>query len=116
MTEAVHVAGAIRGGASLVHGVQMRNVADKAVDVDAGDVADALSAARRLPARRPAGVQHDVLKRAAAGLPPFDEDAQRSDLCPLTPTGIDVLQINVGKLCNQTCRHCHVDAGPTAAR
>ncbi len=29
MTEAVHVATAIRGGASLVHGVQMRNVADK---------------------------------------------------------------------------------------
>lgn len=29
MTEAVHVAAAIRGGASLVHGVQMRNVADK---------------------------------------------------------------------------------------
>jgi len=23
-----------------------------------------------------------------------------------------VFQINVGKLCNQTCRHCHVDAGP----
>ncbi len=29
MTEAVHVANAIRGGASLVHGVQMRNVAEK---------------------------------------------------------------------------------------
>jgi len=29
MTEAVHVAAAIRGGASLVHGVQMRNRADK---------------------------------------------------------------------------------------
>src|SRR5947207_13210634 len=28
MTEAVHVAAAIRGGASLVHGVQMRNKAD----------------------------------------------------------------------------------------
>jgi alkylhydroperoxidase/carboxymuconolactone decarboxylase family protein len=28
MTEAVHVAAAIRGGASLVHGIQMRNVAD----------------------------------------------------------------------------------------
>ncbi len=28
MTEAVHVAAAIRGGASLMHGVQMRNVAD----------------------------------------------------------------------------------------
>ena len=29
MTEAVHVAAAIRGGASLVHGVQMRNHAGK---------------------------------------------------------------------------------------
>jgi radical SAM/Cys-rich protein len=25
---------------------------------------------------------------------------------------IDVLQINLGKRCNQACRHCHVDAGP----
>jgi len=29
MTEAVHVANAIRGGSSLVHGVQMRNIAQK---------------------------------------------------------------------------------------
>ncbi len=29
MTEAVHVASAIRGGASLVHGLQMKNVNDK---------------------------------------------------------------------------------------
>jgi alkylhydroperoxidase/carboxymuconolactone decarboxylase family protein len=29
MTEAVHVASALRGGASLVHGLQMRNVADE---------------------------------------------------------------------------------------
>jgi alkylhydroperoxidase/carboxymuconolactone decarboxylase family protein len=29
MTEAVHVSAAIRGGASLVHGVQMRNVAGR---------------------------------------------------------------------------------------
>jgi len=33
-------------------------------------------------------------------------------LHPLRPTSIDVLQVNIGKLCNQTCRHCHVDAGP----
>lgn len=26
---------------------------------------------------------------------------------------IDVLQMNLGKLCNQTCQHCHVDAGPS---
>src|SRR4051812_22355051 len=30
----------------------------------------------------------------------------------LAPVGIDIFQINVGKLCNMTCRHCHVDAGP----
>ena len=30
----------------------------------------------------------------------------------LKPTGIDILQVNVGKMCNQTCNHCHVDAGP----
>ena len=29
MTEAVHVASAVRGGASLVHGLQMRNAARK---------------------------------------------------------------------------------------
>lgn len=26
---------------------------------------------------------------------------------------IETLQINVGKLCNQACHHCHVEAGPT---
>jgi radical SAM/Cys-rich protein len=25
---------------------------------------------------------------------------------------LDTLQVNVGKLCNQACQHCHVDAGP----
>ena len=34
------------------------------------------------------------------------------DLYPLRPTAVEVMQINVGKLCNQTCLHCHVDAGP----
>ncbi len=26
---------------------------------------------------------------------------------------VEIFQINVGKMCNQTCKHCHVDAGPT---
>lgn len=33
-------------------------------------------------------------------------------LAPLRARTIDTLQINLGKVCNQTCRHCHVDAGP----
>jgi len=31
---------------------------------------------------------------------------------PLRAAGIQVLQINVGRRCNQVCHHCHVDAGP----
>ena len=42
----------------------------------------------------------------------FDDALQTVGLYPLRATGIDILQINVGKRCNQTCRHCHVDAGP----
>src|SRR5512136_1267950 len=30
----------------------------------------------------------------------------------LRPAPLGILQINVGRLCNMTCRHCHVDAGP----
>lgn len=30
----------------------------------------------------------------------------------LRSASVEILQVNVGKLCNMTCRHCHVDAGP----
>ena len=30
----------------------------------------------------------------------------------LTPLGVGTLQVNITKLCNQACRHCHVDASP----
>ena len=42
----------------------------------------------------------------------FEAALESSALWPLKPTRIEILQINVGKRCNQTCRHCHVDAGP----
>ena len=45
--------------------------------------------------------------------PIFEESLRAAGLHPLTATGITVFQINVGKLCNQTCRHCHVEAGPS---
>jgi radical SAM/Cys-rich protein len=43
---------------------------------------------------------------------PFEEKLATAGVQPLHATGITVFQINVGKFCNQTCRHCHVDAGP----
>jgi len=30
----------------------------------------------------------------------------------LNPLSIETMQVNLGKLCNQACKHCHVDAGP----
>ncbi len=42
----------------------------------------------------------------------FTDVLRENGLERLRATSIDVLQINVGKLCNQTCHHCHVDAGP----
>lgn len=32
---------------------------------------------------------------------------------PLRPKNIEILQINLGYLCNQVCNHCHVNAGPS---
>jgi radical SAM/Cys-rich protein len=43
---------------------------------------------------------------------PFEQALAAGGVGPLRAAGIKTLQVNVGKLCNQTCRHCHVDAGP----
>ncbi len=43
---------------------------------------------------------------------PFDATIADYGVAPLTARTISTLQVNVGKLCNQTCTHCHVDAGP----
>src|SRR5438552_14883157 len=58
--------------------------------------------------------QNRILARTGA-CPQFEKRMGQSGLPPLHATGIAVFQINVGKLCNQTCRHCHVDAGPDRA-
>ncbi len=42
----------------------------------------------------------------------FENKLDKIGLFPLTPTGIEIFQINVGYMCNMTCKHCHVDAGP----
>ncbi len=32
---------------------------------------------------------------------------------PIRPSGIDILQLNVGYKCNMSCKHCHLEAGPS---
>jgi radical SAM/Cys-rich protein len=57
----------------------------------------------------------EAQRRRLAGIPlsrTFETALASADLLPLRPTRIEILQVNVGKRCNQTCRHCHVDAGP----
>jgi radical SAM/Cys-rich protein len=45
-------------------------------------------------------------------IPSLEEKIRRIHRFPLTAKGIAILQINLGKLCNLSCRHCHVNAGP----
>lgn len=66
--------------------------------------------ARRDPLAAPSE-QLRLLAQTTA-CPPFETALDQAGLYPLQATGITTLQLNVGKLCNQTCRHCHVDAGP----
>ncbi|HWP65350.1 MAG TPA: arsenosugar biosynthesis radical SAM (seleno)protein ArsS [Candidatus Limnocylindria bacterium] len=44
--------------------------------------------------------------------PPFAQVLAAHGLPPLRRDSATTLQVNVGKLCNQACHHCHVEAGP----
>ena len=45
-------------------------------------------------------------------IPYFANKIREINMSPLCANGIDILQINMGRRCNLSCRHCHVDAGP----
>ena len=45
-------------------------------------------------------------------LPTFASKLKESNQFPLQPKKLEILQINLGYMCNQVCAHCHVDAGP----
>jgi len=49
---------------------------------------------------------------ASGELPYFRDKIAESGQAPLRPRKLEILQINVGYMCNQVCEHCHVDAGP----
>ena len=42
----------------------------------------------------------------------FDDALHRAGLSALTRAAPSWLQLNLGRKCNQACRHCHVDASP----
>ncbi|MBT6881210.1 MAG: arsenosugar biosynthesis radical SAM protein ArsS [Flavobacteriaceae bacterium] len=45
-------------------------------------------------------------------LPTFAKKIAVTNQFPLRPKKLEILQINLGYMCNQVCAHCHVDAGP----
>ncbi len=45
-------------------------------------------------------------------LPYFKDKISETGQFPLKPKKLEILQINLGYMCNQVCSHCHVDAGP----
>jgi radical SAM/Cys-rich protein len=60
-----------------------------------------------------ASAQHQLeLLEHQGNVPAFNEKLAEAGLPPLRPLNLEVFQINIGKMCNQVCGHCHVDAGP----
>ncbi len=55
-------------------------------------------------------LEHGVFD--AGELPRFENKLKSAGFFPLTPSSIEIFQVNVGYMCNQVCKHCHVDAGP----
>ena len=45
-------------------------------------------------------------------LPTFKDKLKESGIDNLKPFRPEIFQVNIGYMCNQTCKHCHVDAGP----
>jgi radical SAM/Cys-rich protein len=66
---------------------------------------------RRAPLANP-GEQLALLQASTAGRATFEQTLRGAGWPALTPATLEIFQINLGKLCNMTCRHCHVDAGP----
>lgn len=59
--------------------------------------------------------QIEILEQDIAGsghTVTFKNKIESTGHYPLRPSKIEILQVNVGYMCNQTCKHCHVDAGP----
>ncbi|KAK6370391.1 hypothetical protein LTR64_005632 [Lithohypha guttulata] len=57
-----------------------------------------------------------ALYEATQNIPTFTETLKNHGKWPLNRVTPSILQVNIGKLCNLTCHHCHVESGPTKVR
>jgi radical SAM/Cys-rich protein len=67
---------------------------------------------RRMPLAHPSRQLELLDGLPMNGTGDFAGALARAGWSTLAPAPLEIFQINLGKLCNMTCRHCHVDAGP----
>ena len=96
--------------------IDLRVLSRELLDPDSGPRRTTSLHARRTPLAEPAA-QLGALDAVAidggpTGTGDFGADLAASGWPALTPAPLEIFQANVGKLCNMTCRHCHVDSGP----
>ena len=60
--------------------------------------------------RQVAFLENGIFK--SGRLPTFQEKTEHHGKFPLKPSVLEIFQVNIGYMCNQVCKHCHVDAGP----
>ncbi|MFT5647365.1 MAG: radical SAM/Cys-rich protein [Aureispira sp.] len=58
-------------------------------------------------------IQIAILEETTPSVTKFEKQLKDLNLMPFKPTKLEIFQVNVGYMCNMTCEHCHVDAGPT---
>ncbi|NNC96108.1 MAG: radical SAM/Cys-rich domain protein [Chitinophagales bacterium] len=68
-------------------------------------------AKRKNPLSEPSN-QIKLLENKKSELKSFQSSLEEIGLKTLHAVGVEIFQVNVGKMCNQVCKHCHVDAGP----
>src|SRR5258708_353460 len=89
--------------------------ADEGARRKGGDVTITLPASTLSSRRAPLADPREQLARldaSTAGRARFSEKLPTAGRPDLRAANLEIFQINLGKLCNMTCRHCHVDAGP----
>jgi len=57
-------------------------------------------------------LHHEKIDAYNKKTPAFSETLKKHKAFPLTSNKLENLQVNLGYMCNQTCKHCHVEAGP----
>jgi radical SAM/Cys-rich protein len=65
-----------------------------------------------LQKRLSANAQIELLNQSAATGTSFIQKMKEVGAFPLKPRSLEILQINVGYMCNMECSHCHVDSSP----